>query len=208
MTEENASRLYLLLPPRFEPAAMAAQLGAILAAVPIACVRVDLGPAPETDWTTALNHLIEPCHAADVALVVTDHYRLVEPLGLDGVHLDSARTPLREVRKSLGDDRIVGAHAGASRHQGMTLGEAGADYVSFGPVGDTGALGDDTQAPGKLFEWWAEMFETPCVAEGGVTLQHAEQLRDTADFLVPDLGIWREPDDVAATLAKYAALLD
>ncbi len=45
---------------------------------------------------------------------------------------------MRDVRKALGADRIVGAFAGASRHKGMTLAEAGADYVAFGPVGEAG----------------------------------------------------------------------
>ena len=206
MTDHDASRIYLLLPPRFDPPEMAGTLTAILGAVPIACVRVDLGPAPEEDWTRALNHLIEPCHAADVALVVTDHFRLVEPLGLDGVHLASARTPLREVRKALGPDRIVGAFAGTSRHQGMVLGEAGADYVSFGPVGDTGVLGDDARAGDDLFQWWGEMIETPSVAEGGATVEDARRLTEHVDFVTPDLRVWDDADPIA-TLQEYSAAL-
>ena len=206
MTDQPDSRLYLLLPPRFDPPEMVAKLASVLAAVPIACVRVDLGPAPEVDWTRALNHLIEPCHAADVALVVTDHFRLVEPLGLDGVHLANTRTPLRDVRKALGADRIVGAFAGGSRHQGMVLGEAGADYVSFGPVGDTGILGDDTRAGDELFQWWGEMIETPSVAEGGVTVDDARRLTEHVDFVTPDPRIWDEPDPIAL-LKNYSAVL-
>ena len=83
MTETQPSRLYLLLPPRFEPEDMAGQLAKALAATPIACVRLDLGAADEEDWIRAANHVIEPCHAHDVALVVTDHYRLVDALGLE-----------------------------------------------------------------------------------------------------------------------------
>ena len=194
MTETQPSRLYLLLPPRFEPEDMAGQLAAALAATPIACVRLDLGAADEEDWIRAANHVIEPCHAHDVALVVTDHYRLVDALGLDGVHLSAAaQTPLRDVRKALGNDRVVGAFAGNSRHQGMVLGEAGADYVGFGPVGDTGALGDDARAGDDIFEWWAEMIETPSVAEGGVSVADAARLSPHADFVVPDRRIWNDP---------------
>ena len=207
MNAPQPSRLYLTTPPRFDPEGLSGTLRKILAKVEIACVRIDLGPAPEDDWTQAVNHLIPPCHEADVALVVTDHYRLVEPLGLDGVHLAAARTPLRDVRKALGPDRIVGAFAGASRHQGMVLGEAGADYVSFGPVGETGTLGDDTRAEIEIFQWWAEMIETPCVAEGGVTLADAERLAEHADFIVPDMRIWDAPDQMPDILADYAAVL-
>ena len=208
MTDTTPSRLYLLLPPRFEPEEMTGQLDVALAATPIACVRLDLGPAEEEDWIRAANHVIGPCHEHDVALVVTDHYRLVDALDLDGVHLSAAaQTPLREVRNALGDDRIVGAFAGNSRHQGMVLGEAGADYVSFGPIGDTGALGADARAGDDIFEWWAEMIETPSVAEGGVSVEDAARLSQHADFVTPDWRIWNDPGQVAAVLRAYASAL-
>lgn len=208
MTDIQPSRLYLLLPPRFEPEEMAEHLANALAATPIACVRLDLGPAEEEDWIRAANHVIEPCHAHDVALVVTDHYRLVDALGLDGVHLSAAaQISLREARKAMGDDRVVGAYAGNSRHQGIVLGEAGADYVSFGPVGDSGALGADAKAGDDLFQWWGEMIETPSVAEGGVSVEDAARLSPHTDFVVPDRRIWNAPEDLSATLQAYAKAL-
>ena len=207
MPEQTDARLYLLLPPRFEPEDMALHLERVLGAVPVACVRLDLGPAPEEDWIRAVNHLIGPCHAADVAFVITDHYRLAEQLGMDGVHLVNARTPVREVRKALGQDRIVGAWAGASKHQGMVLAEAGADYVAFGPVGQTGALGDDTRAEDDLFAWWAEMIETPQVAEGGVSLADATRLAAHTDFVVPALDVWADPERTIPALNEYNTAL-
>ena len=208
MNSDNPSRLYLTLPQSFDGEVFAPILRSALAATPIACVRLDLGAAEEEDWIRAANYVIEPCHEADVALVVTDHYRLVEALGLDGVHLSkAARTPMREVRKALGEDVIVGAEAGTSKHNGMVLAEAGADYVSFGPVGDTGALGDDACAGDDLFEWWGEMIETPSVAEGGVTVEDAQRLTAHVDFVVPDRRIWEGPEDIADKLVRYATAL-
>ena len=201
------ARLYLATPPGFDPAAFAPLLARALRTVPVACVRLDLGQGSEDDWSRAANHLIEPCHAADVALVITDHHRLVEPLGLDGVHLGNARTPVREVRKALGPDRIVGAAAGTSRHQGMVLGEAGVDYVTFGPVGDTGLLGDEERAGDDLFQWWGEMIETPSVADGGVAPEDAARLTEHVDFVVPDVHLWDVPDELETRLRAYAEAL-
>lgn len=204
MTERE--RLYLLTPTRVGPE-FAPLLERALAAAPVACLRVDLGNAPEEDWRAAINLVLPACHAAETALVVADHWRLVEPLGLDGVHLGDGRTPLRDVRKALGRDRIVGAFAGASRHRGMGLAEAGADYVAFGPVGDTGLLGDAERAPDELFQWWSEMIETPSVAEGGVGEEDARRLSPLADFVMPDRRFWDDPDPVGR-LAAYAAALE
>ena len=128
-------------------------------------------------------------HARDVPLVVADHFRLVGRLGLDGVHLGDGSRQVRAVRKALGGDAIVGAYARASRHEGMTAGEVGADYVSFGPVGESG-LGDGQVAPLELFEWWSEMIEVPVVAEGGLTPELAGALSGKADFIALGAELW------------------
>ncbi len=201
------ARLYLTTPARIEPETLAAAAGQALATGTVACLRLDLGAAPEDAWREAGARLRPVTETHDVALVIADHYRLVEPLGLDGVHLGSSRTPVREVRRALGGDRIVGAFAGGSRHVAMTLAEAGADYVSLGPVGEVGALGDGTRVEDDVFAWWAEMIETPVVAEGGVTVEDAARLRQWADFIVPEPGVWDAAEGVEAALARYSEAL-
>ena len=203
----SPARLYLVTPQVFEPGSFAVIVERALKANPVACLRLDLGQAPEEQWRSAANHLLPVAHAHDVALVIAEHHRLVQPLGLDGVHLGSSRTPIREVRKKLGPDRIIGAFGGATRHLAMTLAEAGVDYVALGPVSDRGALGDGTRAPDELFQWWSEMIETPCVAEGGVFPADAARLSPFADFVVPDRSIWTDPGSIEAALAPFAKAL-
>ena len=190
-------QLYLVTPGDFGDADTDTA-AALLAAHPVSCLRLALATTDETAWRRAATLLQPLCHARDVALVVTDHYRLVGPLGLDGVHLADRRTTVREARKTLGADAIVGAFVGTSRHDGMTAAEAGADYVAFGPVGDTGPLGDGTRADPDLFAWWAEMIETPVVAEGAIGPAEAASVAAHADFIVPDPALWRDADPAEA----------
>lgn len=199
----DEAKIYLTTPEVFEPEVLAPRLDAALATRTVACVRLTLASTDEAAWRAAAEKLREVTEAHDVALVVNGHYRLVQPLGLDGVHLPDGRVPLRTVREELGAKRIVGAFAGTSRHNGMVLAEAGADYVSFGPVGDPGTLGDGTRAERELFEWWAQMIETPLVAEGALGREEAAALSGLADFIVPEPGIWDEPD-IAEALRSYA----
>ncbi len=201
------ARLYLVTPEDFEPEPFAALVDRALAAHGVACLRLDLGAAPEEQWRVAVNHLLPVAHAHDVALVIAEHHRMVAPLGLDGVHLATSRVPVREVRKALGPDRIIGGFGGVSRHIGIALAEAGADYVALGPVGKTGALGDGSQAQDELFQWWAEVIETPVVAEGSVTPADAARLAPFTDFVVPDPGVWSAPEGIEAALAPYAEAL-
>lgn len=198
-------RLYLITPSSFEPEAFAAQLETVLAAAPVACLRLRLAGADETMLTRAANHLIPACHGRDVALVIEDHWRLVEPLGLDGVHLAERRAPVRRVRGALGPDRIIGAFGGTSRHDAMIAAEAGADYVALGPV-RAGGLGDGAEAPPELFDWWSEMIETPVIAEGGLSIETAPRLAASADFLAPCRSVWEAAEPAGAARA-YAELL-
>ena len=201
----DAPRLYLVTPPVFEPS-LPDRVAALLDAFDIACLRLTLAASAEDEVARAADALRPVAHARDVPLVVADHHLLVLRLGLDGVHLSDGARQVRAVRKALGKDAIVGAHAHASRHEGMTAGDIGADYVSFGPVGATG-LGDGTVAPLELFAWWSEMIELPVVAEGGLTPALAAELAPVADFLALGPEVWSAPEGEATALAEIAARL-
>lgn len=202
----DASRIYLLTPRLTEAEAFLPRLAEALDAAPVACVRIRMGTDDETALRRAADQVREVAHDRDVAVTLTDHFRLVRPHGLDGVHLENPRFTVREARKALGDDAIVGAFCGASKHAGMVAGEAGADYVALGPVAAS-ALGDGETADEELFQWWAEMIETPIVAEGGVTEEIARRLAPHADFLALDEAVWSAEDGPAASLRRFAALL-
>ena len=141
----------------------------------------------------------EIAHARDVAVVIDDHVKLALRHGLDGVPLNDGAKAVRYARKELGDDAIVGAFCGTSRHEGMNAAEAGADYVAFGPVSDSALYrGDPVEL--ELFQWWSEMIEVPVVAEGAITRELITQLTPITDFIALGPEIWTQ-EDPAATLA-------
>ncbi|MEX5565282.1 thiamine phosphate synthase [Pseudophaeobacter sp. 1A16562] len=190
-------QIYLISPPSFELGRFPDQLAKVLDSTEIACVRLDLASRDEDTLSRAGDALREVCLARDVAIVISDHQILAERLGLDGVHLTDASKSVRSARKALGADAIVGSFCGASRHDGLTAGEAGADYISFGPVGTSG-LGDGAVAEQELFQWWSEVVEVPVVAEGGLTEELVGRLTPYTDFFGIGEEIWRSEDPVAA----------
>ncbi len=198
-------QIYLITPPVFELGRFPDQLARILDSVEIACLRLDLASRDEDTLGRAADALREVAHAREVAVVITDHVVLAERLGLDGVHLSDAARPVRAARKALGPDAIVGSFCGASRHDGMTAGEAGADYVSFGPVGTSG-LGDGAQAEFDLFQWWSEMIELPVVAEGGLTEPLVRRFSPVTDFFGVGDEIWHSEDPLGALKRLCAAM--
>lgn len=197
MADQDRPQIYLLTPPEFELSSFPGQLAEVLDTFEIACLRLTMATRDEDRLSRAGDALREVAHARDVAIVIDSHLGLAERLGLDGVHLTDGARSVRAARKALGADAIVGTFCGTSRHDGMTAGEAGADYVSFGPAGATN-LGDGSQAEAELFAWWSEMIEVPVVAEGALTGDLVAELAPITDFFGIGEEIWREDDPMRA----------
>ncbi|MEO3434269.1 thiamine phosphate synthase [Inquilinus sp. CAU 1745] len=168
-------RLYLVTPPAFEPAAFASLLAEALEAGPVECVELRLASGDEAGWRTAIEALRPVAQDRNAAFLLTDRAALAAETGCDGVALLSPQS-YAEARRLVGPQAIVGAWAGTSRHDAMTAGERGADFVGFA-------------ADAELIDWWADLFEIPCVAYGGITPETGPAF-GKADFLALDDAVW------------------
>lgn len=205
MDAPEQPQIYLITPPTIALDSFPDRLGRVLDQTGIACIRLALAGSDEDDIARAADACREVAHARDVALVISDHVLLAQRLGLDGVHLGDAAKSVRAARKELGADAIVGSFCSASRHDGMTAGEAGADYVSFGPVGAS-TLGDGSSVDTELFQWWSEMIEVPVVAEGGLTVDLVREIAPFTDFIGIGTEIWSSDDPSEALRELTSAL--
>ena len=198
-------QLYLITPTDLDIDTFPTRLAGVLDAVQIACVRLSLASRDEDRIGRAADAVRAVTAERDVALVIERHVQMVARHGLDGVHLLDGARSVRAVRKELGEDAIVGAFCGQSRHDGMTAGELNADYVSFGPVGAT-ALDDGAQATLELFDWWSQMIEVPVVAEGALDVDLVRAVSPHVDFFGIGDEIWSQEDPVAALKGLIAAM--
>ena len=203
MSTKDLPQIYLVTPSVIDLDFYPDQLARVLDSVEIACLRLGLASSDEDHISRSADALRDIAHARDIMLVIERHALLVERLGLDGVHLMDGGRNLRQLRKDLGEDAILGAYCNTSRHDGLTAGEAGADYVSFGPVAAS-ALGDGVQVDPELLSWWSEMIEVPVVAEGGLTADSIRSLANKVDFFAIGAEIWTQ-DDPLAQLKMLAA---
>jgi len=165
----------------------AERLAAVLAAVSLASVIV----TPLGD-RNAVAALITEGQRRSVAMLVADDATLARSLGADGVHLGVGEAPrerFEAARAVLGGKAIVGCDAGRSRHDAMTLGELGADFVAFGVpdfVKDRDTAFDRQL---ELLSWWAEIFEVPSVGLNAASAEHAGAMAQAgADFVCLRLG--------------------
>ena len=206
MPDQDRPQIYLITPPAFDLEVFPDRLAAVLDSHDIACLRLSLAPKGEAFVARAADSLRELAHARDVPLVIERHVLLVDRLGLDGVHLTDGARSVRKIRKDLGADAIIGTFCGSSRHEGISAGEAGADYVAFGPVG-LSPLGDGSRAEADLFAWWSEMIEIPVVAEGALTPDLVAALTPVTDFFAVGEEIWSSEapaDALRSLLASWS----
>jgi thiamine-phosphate pyrophosphorylase len=206
-----ASQLYLVLPATAADAALVAQRAAAASlAGPVATVLIE----PDAATPPSPGQLADAVAAIQklgIATLVAGDASLARVVKADGVHLTPSKAvqaAFGEARETLGNRFIVGADVGRSRDDAMTLGEAGADYIGFGipaHVEDRATARDRRVA---LVEWWAEIFEVPCVAFDIDTPADADDLaRAGADFLAVRLPAEIPADGIARHLAPYFALL-
>lgn len=172
-------------------AGAADRLQAVLAAVRVACVVVV--PAGQRNLTAAdLLPLVEIGQRYGAAVLVADDPQLARTVKADGVHLsvsDTLEPRLEDARSVVGGRAVLGADAGRSRDDAMTIGEFGADYVAFGIPDFVKDREAAYERQVGLVAWWAEIFEIPCVAMDVAGPEHAAALFEAgADFVALRLG--------------------
>lgn len=203
------SRLYLIMPPAFDPAAFAPVLADALSGGDVACVQMRLKDVSDDDVLAAGKLLMPIVQAAGAAFIVNDRPDLAKALGADGVHVGQSDASYAEARRAMGPDAIVGVTCHDSRHLAMEAAEAGADYVAFGALFPTTTKDAPTVAPVELVQWWAEVMTTPCVAIGGITVENAAPvIKAGAEFLAVSAGVWAHPNGPRAAVAEFNALFD
>ena len=192
-------RLYLSTPEVDDPAGLIASLPGLLAAADIAAVLLRLKPTDQRTMIARVKALAPVIQNGDAALLLDGHVELVARAGADGAHLTGIAA-LQEALPSLKPDRIAGVGGLTTRHDSMSAGELGADYVLFGEPDATGQR-PAVEAIAERLGWWAELFEPPCVGFAASREEACEFAAAGADFVLVGDFIWADPRGAAAALS-------
>jgi thiamine-phosphate pyrophosphorylase len=184
---------------------------AALNAARIASIIVTPPPNGVIDRTEAVA-IVAAGHAGNIAVLIEDDVNLAKSLGADGVHLawhEDAEASYTAARAALGPNAIVGVDAGYSRHDAMSLGESGADYVAFSLPRHAADQETAEQQHFDLIEWWAEIFEVPVIAMDVESAEQAEPLAEAgADFVATRMPLDLTPDQVTVWISDIARGLE
>jgi thiamine-phosphate pyrophosphorylase len=192
-------RLYLATPVVDDPSALAASLGETLAAADIAAVLLRLQPVDQRTMIRRVKALAPAIQAKGAAVLLDGNVELVARSGADGAHLTGIAA-MEDALSSLKPDRVAGVGGLVTRHDAMSAGEAGADYVLFGEP-DAKGQRPSVAAIAERLQWWAELFEPPCIGFAASRQEAHEFATAGADYVLGGDLIWTDSRGPAAALA-------
>jgi thiamine-phosphate pyrophosphorylase len=205
---EFSCRLYLFTPPLTadDVAGFAPRFAEALAAGDVASALLRIAPEAKGELKRIAERLLGAAAPYDAAILLEGDARLAARAGADGAHIAQGDEALAEALAGLHPERIVGAGALRSRDDAMAAGEAGADYVMFGEPRRDGFVPPLAETIERV-AWWAEIFQTPCVAYAARLEDVAALAAAGADFVALGEAVWRaaSPAQAVATATTAAA---
>ncbi|MCJ2133236.1 thiamine phosphate synthase [Methylobacterium sp. J-026] len=193
----NLSRLALLGPHGLDADGMDEFVSALKAACgagDVAAVILRLASGDERGLTARVKQVAPVAQENGAALVVAcpgftgDLAAVAIRGGADGIHVDKPRD-LKALRDRLRDGRILGAGGLETKHGAMEAGEAGVDYLMFGGLYPDGVAPDPETVLARV-SWWAEIFETPCIAVAANADAIGPLSATGAEFVGLESGLW------------------
>lgn len=193
----NSARLALLGPHGLDAEGIADFVTALKAACEsgdVAAVILRLAATDERGLTARVKSVAPIVQERGAALVVAcpgftgDLATVAIRGGADGIHVDKP-LDLKDLRGRLRDGRILGAGGLETKHGAMEAGEAGIDYLMFGGLYPDG-FAPEAETVRARAAWWAEIFETPCIAVAAAADEIAPLAATGAEFVGLESGLW------------------
>jgi thiamine-phosphate pyrophosphorylase len=123
------------------------------------------------------------------AFIINDYVDIALAVNADGVHLGQEDMPIKEARKLLGENKIIGIST-HSMKQAVDAQRAGADYIGFGPIFKTTTKDAGKPKGIKSLIEIKKHIKIPVVAIGGITIDNvSEVFKSGADAAAVASGI-------------------
>lgn len=115
------------------------------------------------------------CRSWHVPFLINDNVEIALAMNADGIHVGQSDMAAGDVRKKLGDDKIIGVSA-QTVEQALLAEKAGADYLGVGAVFPTSSKDDANEVTYETLKAICSAASIPVVAIGGITQENVHQL--------------------------------
>ncbi|MEW6068238.1 MAG: thiamine phosphate synthase [Nitrospirota bacterium] len=114
----------------------------------------------------------------NAVFIVNDYADIALSIEADGVHLGQKDLPIKEARKIMGKDKIIGIST-HSMEEAIEAEKGGADYIGFGPVFQTLTKEAGMPRGTEILREVKRQAHIPVVAIGGINLENIRSVLDT-----------------------------
>jgi thiamine-phosphate pyrophosphorylase len=153
-----SAEIFLIAPTDQPIEQLVAALNVTLDRDEVAALLLPRGSLAENAYKELAKRIVPLAQAKGAAVLIEGEPGLVRLVGADGLHVPGGIKAVEEAIAALKPRMIVGAGDIHSRDDAMLKGEAGVDYILFGP------LSGSISAPEReMAQWWAETMEIPSV---------------------------------------------
>ena len=121
----------------------------------------------EEEFLAEAKEIARLCKSYHVPFVINDNVEIAKKVDADGVHVGQSDMEALDVRKTLGEDKIIGVTA-KTVEQAKAAEAAGADYLGSGAVFGTSTKKDAKPMDHALLQEICENVKIPVVAIGGI----------------------------------------
>ena len=121
----------------------------------------------EEEFLAEAKEIARLCKSYHVPFVINDNVEIAKKVDADGVHVGQSDMEALDVRKTLGEDKIIGVTA-KTVEQAKAAEAAGADYLGSGAVFGTSTKKDAKPMDHALLQEICESVKIPVVAIGGI----------------------------------------
>lgn len=141
------------------------------------------------------------CREKNVPFVINDNVQLAAKLDADGVHVGQSDMEALDVRKIIGDDKILGVSA-QTVEQAITAEKHGADYLGVGAVFSTGSKDDAVEVPYETLKAICDAVKIPVIAIGGITVDNVSELSGSGICGIAVISALYAEDDIKSAAEK------
>lgn len=130
---------------------------------------------PQEDFLKEAREMAALCHRYGPALIINDNVEVALKSGADGVHVGMEDLPVKEIRKQVPGDFIIGATA-KTTEQAQRAEKEGADYLGVGAVFPSPTKKNAIRITTEELKKICSSVRIPAVAIGGITSENAGTL--------------------------------
>ncbi len=141
----------------------------------VTCVQLREKTLSEEEFLTEALEIAALCKKYQVPFIINDNVEIAMKCKADGVHVGQEDMNVSEVRRTVGDEMIIGVSAHSVEEAKMAV-DNGADYLGVGAVFSTATKTDASVLSHDILKEICASVDVPVVAIGGINKENIEKL--------------------------------